>query len=344
MITPPFPCNVSQDDRRLLAYRLFSFARSINPAFHFRIALGTDWRAVDVPANQPTRERPLTTLAFFRTVSAPRGEIEVGVALLPREIAPGDCLDLQLAGGGEEVLHRRDFDGEGGRVSDLLSRRIVGGQVVISRRLALKDGKHLFLVHALSLEEHYPRFAEAFLMALSSFRLTKPGSWPLAESLKTFTRRDPGDFLLLYPESWELIEQDATDRQALTLTLVNRVGGEPAGLITFATVARAVELDPQSLAHRYVEGLRRGGVQLERLYLSPSPPIGGFEETWQAFGRAVRDQEAAEVQFVVGKRPDAWFLAGLLGPTRNTAPDVWAVNTRAFDIVLTYLQTPDLAA
>ena len=338
----PFPCEVSDDDARLRGYRIYSFTRNADSAFHFSVALARGWRAVDIAGSRSTGDRAMITLAFLRTPSTPRAEIEVSVARLPREIAAGDCLHLHLAGGGEEVLHRRDLDSEGGYVSDVLSRRLVGGEAVVSRWLAIKDGKHLFVVHARTLEEHYARFAEAFLMALASFRLTEPGSWPLAESLKTFTRRVPGDFLLFYPESWDLIEQDDSGPQALTLTLLNRVGGETAGMITFATVARTARLDAQSLADRYVDGLRRGGVRLEPLYVSPSPPIGSFAETWHAFGRAVRDERAVEVQFVIGKRPDAWFLAGLLGPTRNTAPGVWAVNTRAFDLVLTYLKTPDL--
>jgi hypothetical protein len=343
MITHPFPCDLP-DDRRLLSYRIHSFIRSADAAFHFDIALASDWRAVDVPADSPTRERPLATLAFFRTLSGARGEIEVDAALLPREIAPGDCLDMHLAACGEEVLHRRDVDGEGGRVSDVLSQRICSDGTIVSRWLAIKDGQHLFLLQARTAEDDYGRFAEAFLVAFAAFRVKHRGNWPFAESLKTFTRRDPGDFLLLFPESWELTERSDDQRQTLTLTLFNRVGRETAGLMTFATVARALELAPQTLANRYVEELMRCGVPLGRLSLVPSAPLAGFEEMWQAAARAEGDAGSAEVRLVVGKRPDAWFLIGLLGPTRSSAPGVWAVNNRAFDIVVRYLKTPDAAA
>jgi hypothetical protein len=55
-------------------------------------------------------------------------------------------------------------------------------------------------------EEDYPQVAEAFFLAVGTFSLLNPGDWPLAEALRTYSRPEPGDFLLYYPASWELVD------------------------------------------------------------------------------------------------------------------------------------------
>jgi hypothetical protein len=308
--------------------------------FHFDVLLPIDWRPVDVPSDPPTAERPLTTLALFRTLAEPRAEIEVVAALLSREIAPGDWLDCQLENRREEILHRHDTDTEGGVVSDVLSRLATPEGPLISRWLAIKDGKHLFVLQARVVDAHYNTFADVFFLAVAGFELLHQGRWPLAESLKTFSRRYPGDFLMMYPESWISAEDPHNTLAALTLNLHHRVDDSTFGQITVGVVSRAAEAEPQRLADKYVEQLKAHGVPIDVVRLSPAFATTGFEAAWEGVEGAAGPRGSAEIRVVVRSRPDAWFLFALLGPSRDTAAEIWAVNKRAFDIVLTYCRTP----
>jgi hypothetical protein len=313
-------------------------------AFHFDILLPIDWRPVDVPAEPPTAERPLTTLALFRTLANRRAEIEVIAALLTREIAPGDWLDCQLEHRREEILHRRDTDTDGGVVSDVLSRLATPEGLLISRCLAIKDGRHLFVLHARVMDAHYGAFADVFFMAVAGFELLHQGKWPLAESLKTFSQRYPGDFLMMYPESWMSAQDPQNTLAALTLNLRHQVDDKTFGQITVAVVSRAAETEPQRLADKYVEQLKVHGVPVDTMRLVPTLVTAGVEAAWQAVEDAAGPRGSAEIRLVVRQRPDAWYLFGLLGPSRDTAAEIWAVNKRAFEIVLTYWRTPSLPA
>jgi hypothetical protein len=341
MNTPhPFPVEMPfQHEEMTRDFWRCPCTRGPDPAFHFRITLPSTWRPVDVPADPPTQAKPVADIAFFRTLNDPRAEIAVSAVLLSREIAPSDWLDDLLTASGHEILDGRDTDTAGGLLPDVLTRRVAAGEPVISRWLAIKNGKHVFVLEARTGEAHYAEFANAFFMAVASFELIHPGGWPLAESLKTFTRRDPDDFLMLFPESWDITEDASSHANALVVQLRNRVNTTTIGTITFAVVACAVEKDAQSLANNYVDELQHGGVPLHALTLAPAPVMEGFEAAWTASGRAEGTGGAAEVQIVVGKRPHAWFLIGLLGPARETAAHAWAVNTRAFQILLDNLKT-----
>jgi hypothetical protein len=83
---------------------------------------------------------------------------------------------------------------------------------------------------------------------------------------------------------------------------------------------------------------------LEPMPLSPAPTIAAFEETWYASREFPQCAGVPEVRIVLGRRPDAWFLVSLIGPSRKTASAAWAVNKRAFSVVLEYLKTPELRA
>ena len=318
------------------------YTRCADPSFHFDILLPVDWRPVDVPPLPPTRDCPFTSLALFRTLAEPRAEIEIAAALLDREVAPGDWLDCYLESRGETLLYRYDTDTEGGVVSDLLGRSSTPEGPIISRWYAIKDGKHLLVLQGRVMEANYDFFADVFFAAIAGFELVHQGRWPLAEALKTFSRRYPGDFLMLYPESWVGGEDPHGTLSALTVNLRNQVDTTTIGQITVGVVARSAEADPQRLADTFVEQLRGHGVPIDAMRLSPTLAAAGFEAAWQTVERAVGPRGSAEIRLVIRQRPDAWFLFALLGPSRDTAAEIWAVNKRAFDIVLTYLRTPPL--
>jgi hypothetical protein len=336
-----FPTQVPFSGKELAErYWRWSQTRCRESSCHVSILLPNRWRPVDVPCEPPTPEHPMTGLSLARSLDEPRGEIEVGAVLLEREVAPADWLTNFLEAGGHAIVHSRRTESRGGDVADILTRTETPEGPVLSRWLAIKDHDRLFVLQARCLEGDYPPLADDFLIAVSGFDLLHPGDWPLAERLRSFTRREPGDFCLFYPESWQLAEDDGSNENARVFHINHAVEEAIVGKTTVAVVARDAEADPQKLADNYLGELERGGISVSRVPLAASGPVGGFEATWQSHMEAARGENAIEVRITVGQRPDAWFLLALFGPARPTAPDVWAVNRRAYEILLDWFRTP----
>jgi len=283
--------------------------------------------------------RTLRRIELFASRDEPYAEVEVVAAWFEREVAAADRLNIWLLCAGETIIERRDVDTIAGRIPDVLTRRRDRERTTISRWLAIKDGPRMFLLRATTSERHYPKFAEAFYVAVSSFRLLSPGRWPLAERLKTFSRALPDDFCLFYPESWNLREQPGNDADSLTLDLSHELDGYPAGRITFAVVRDAEGMSEASLIERYRQALQGAGLTLDGLTPQSAEPGTGFQEAWTAEAPATYHGSPVEARLVVRRRPSAWFVAGLLGPPRDVRPDIWAINKRALAIVTEHLRT-----
>jgi hypothetical protein len=317
--------------------------RCPDPAFHFSVMLPKTWNPLDTPVVPPAVGGPLVSLGVYRNATLVTAEVEVHACMLSREVAPAQWLDIYLNRLGVEVLARREVETEGGTVADILTRSPTGDEPVVTRWLAMKNHDHLFLLEGRALAPNYPSEAETIFLALTSVNLLNPVNWPLAERLLSFSRRFPGDFLLLYPESWELTEDPYNSEKVLQIKLVQRVEQVTVGTMVFATVAPATESDPQKIVDHFADDLRGGGMTLAALPLVPDAPRLGFEKTWMMTAPAKFGPVATEVRVWMGKRADAWFFLGLFGPARAADDESWAVNTRAFEVVLRYLKVGELA-
>ena len=339
--TPAFPTQ-ARLSKEQIAERYWRCLETGCPdkSCHVSLLLPRRWRPVDVPSTPPTPEQPMAALSLARSLDEPRGEIEIGAVLLEREVAPADWLANFLEASGHAIVESRRQWSRGGDVADVLTRCETPAGPGLARWLAIKDHNRLFVLQARCLEAHYAAHADDFLVAISSFAPIHPSRWPLAERLRSFTRRQPGDFCLFYPESWRLQQDPASSANVHVLHVISVVDGSVAGKMTLAAVARHAEDDPQKLADNYLAELERAGIHASRVPLAASQPVGGFEAAWQSHMEAARRDSTIEGRLTVGRRPDAWFLLALLGPSRQTAPDLWAVNKRAYEILLEWFRTP----
>lgn len=335
----PFPTRVPFSKERVEAeYVRHTATRCPNPDFHFSLVLPREWQPVDVPAAPPQPEAA-SELALFRPPGVGGVEIAVTGVLLDREVAPADWLDLLLEGTGHEVLRERRGPTPGGDVLDALSKWTADGATYLGRSFTLKDRDRLFLLEARTSEGDYGRYANDFLMAIAGFQLLNPSDWPLAERLRSFSRREPSDVLLLYPESWTCSEDPTGGADAMNVSFNNVVGDRSAGQVNVLAVELSLELSPQGVVDRYLEEVRSSGVPAGEVVLVPAQPVDGFVEAWEGETRAFVDGGEVEVRAFVGSRPDAWFLFAMLSPSRTTRADVWAINKRAFEVILQNVRT-----
>lgn len=313
-----------------------------DPRFRFSLRLPARWRPLGRSGESPTGRNPIACLARYAPVDEPGAEVVVTARLLAREVAPADVLQIELERSGEQILDLRPLDSPDGRSIDVLSRRRTGSGDLVLRRSAVKQANRMLILKAAATAESYDRWAERLAVIAAGLRFLQPGRWHCAEALGTLSRRRPSDFLLFYPESWRLEEPVAVSPGLLSACLVNKARDRTAGRMDLAVASRAALPGPHALADGYFASLCAAGFEGPGIRLTPSPAPAAFHLAWEGIGEAATADFRAEVRVRVGERPEAFFCFALLGPTRESAPDVWAVNRRALELAFDLVATPDV--
>jgi hypothetical protein len=334
-----FPTQIPSEYRIKDYYRLYLYQPDENPSVGFSMLIPRGWKVQKTCPARPDEGPPTQLLSIVTSPTNPGVEINVFVMHLDREVAPADMLMSQLLFQGETVLEKRTAPTHGGDDLDILSRAQSPEGGTVLRRLAVKDGKHLFIVRALAKEQDYEHFYLHFAVAVSSFNLLTPGIWPLAESLKSFSRPNPTDFVLFYPSSWQFVRDPDVTKTHLYAELVNQVKERPMGRLLITMMSRSFEPDRQRLVDTIVEQVKPVGLGEALGALQPVEPPVAFEAAWCSQDQG--GEPPVEGRLIVGQRPDAWLIFLLLSPPKETIPTAWAVNKRTLDIVTHFLRTPD---
>jgi hypothetical protein len=351
MNTSAFPIENPLDQHTLAhEFERLVETRCASQAWHFCMAVPRGFERVRVPADVPTTDAPQQLLARLVEPLRREAEIEVGGVLLDREVAPADWLRLRLEDLGETILHERELPSITGPALDVVSVSAGPGPKAVSRRLAFKDGNRLFVFEGRATADAYAEHAAEFLTAMQTLRPLHPSPWPLAETLSAFARGVPTEFALLYPDSWILTEDPEPSENVSSAQLHHLVHGERVGSITFASVRRTVEADPQHLAESYLDELRRVGLDVPPITLAREPdcavaarpglpPASPFDELWTG-GDPGALAGNVDLRVTVGIRADALYLFGQLGPSRRAAPRLWAIHKRAHALCIERMRFP----
>ena len=367
----PFPTSVSLSEAEMAArFWRCDHTLASDPQFHFSIVIPRTWRPVEQPAEVPSEDAYFTTLALFRDTSeGPMGEAEIYASQIDREMTGADWLQIFLDQREMEVLaSRRIPAAQAGDRLDVLTRRVVGGETIVSRWFVLKDGGDrrgvILFAEVRTTEANYRRVADDFLVVVGHLALMNPSGWPFAERLRTFTRGRPGDFLIHYPYSWTLSEIRADeDRSGISVAHIdNEVDGAPVGRITFICSGSAQ--GPQELLSAFTRSLTTRSMIPDLGELVEAPPFGGLERGWMTHGRGhqrvlpdgspgpldevpedlssdpnIDPDPKFDIRVFIGKRESTWYLVGLAGVTRSKLPAAGAINDRAFEIVIKMMKT-----
>jgi hypothetical protein len=327
------------------AYRTFDDTRFPNPELHFSVTVPSSWRVIDV--KDPVSTSKLNLIALYKSVGEePLAELEISFARFHHEISPNHWLEILLSSLNEQIIERKEHVTEGGICPDYLTSRETEEGPVISRWLALKDwaqegGANMILLQATTLAANYENLAESFLLAISSFKLLNPSTWPLAERLTTFTRRVPGDFLLAYPESWLIHEDPDNAADHLQFTLIKKLSDDITGKIFIAAVAKHKLQSPLEVITSFTAKYKQMDMPVEIGQITEAPLFGGMLKVWAAtvvitppVGNPVSNS------VLIGSRPDAWFYIELTTPSKEDNFMLWAINQRALEIITLYFKTP----
>ena len=145
----------------------------------------------------------------------------------------------------------------------------------------------------------------------------------------------PGLAVIL-PKSWQIRRDQYDNANVRSFQVTNQLNDRSIGTITVAGIARSAEPDPQGLVANYVRELQRNHVGIGNLPLDAVHAGGPFDAVWRGRVAALLHGQKLEVRVFVGQCQAAWFFAGSLGPARQTHAGAWAINKRAFEILVDY--------
>jgi hypothetical protein len=175
------------------AYKAWKHELASNPEHHFRILIPGNWKTLQTTvAPEPMDDKPLE-IAVFREpgewINDPEGavygEIVVEVFSLSGSVASGgmageaptDWLKRRLKSGNQtfRIQEERVYNSANGPAADMLVTSGDGEGTIISRMLAVRSKSNpdkIFVVVCSATEEGYSSVSEAFVTAITSFRLS----------------------------------------------------------------------------------------------------------------------------------------------------------------------------
>lgn len=155
------------------------------PAYHFYMQVPKEWKTLDVRLQKEPAKDALSDVAIFREPgdwmtdeSAPiKGEIAVNVMNVAGDKqTPAVWLQSVLKKnlkGDFSVLNKRVTPSANGETPDILIVYHNKNEELISRMMAFRSGDNMFIVTCSDTKEGYAKNAEAFNVAISTFKLAK---------------------------------------------------------------------------------------------------------------------------------------------------------------------------
>ena len=182
----PFPTAMPSGAVLDSQYQALKHDLSPLPQYRFRIQIPNDWKTLDTKIEKEPAKDALADVAVFRQpgvwmkdpTAAINGEVSVSVVNVSGStLSPADWLQkiLQKNVKGFVTLNKRSSPSAPGEVPDVLIKYTAGNDTIISRMMAFKSGNRMFVITGSDTAKEYPQNAEAFNVAISTFRLDSAG-------------------------------------------------------------------------------------------------------------------------------------------------------------------------
>ena len=321
------------------AYLDVTVKEGVFPSGAFSIALPQNWQIDrDQPNAIPDTDNPVVPLARFSpgtdaALGADDGvEIVVWAAVLAREIHGADWLHQWITSQGFKTIDARELPTKFGIMGDALATREKDGATTLHRLYVVKDGDLIFLIDGRvkatpGLDKQ--AFQEIVLMAMMRFRLLAASGQLYAEPFEALSLSGPsGGISLIAPQSWTRTDSDDAPVKGAAMVLSNSVGAAVVGSMVVALgadrddVTVIEEATLEKLRNQGYEVAAPGTVLIERSDENVSYQVLRYEGG---------DVVALSARMTLGEKPVSIIL---VTPSDKEAFEVWAVNRRAFDIVL----------
>ena len=190
----------------------------------------------------------------------------------------------------------------------------------------------LYRVDCTAAEVEYAALADLFLLALASFRLMEPTHRTVAEPTQSFRYVDPCPFLFQHPLSWSVVPEHLS-RDAVTLRLDNLSGDRCAGRLYVALAPIARSADARAALSDLVFRIAGARIVAQDIQESERPPIEGLDSPVETVVPVALGAHDLECRALLARGGKVQLGIAVLGPSRSSSPDWWAVNKRTYEIV-----------
>lgn len=322
-----------------VAYLDVAVKEGVFPSGAFSLALPLNWRSDrDQPDAIPDTDNPVVPLARFSpgTEDALGADAEVEIvvwaAALTREIHGADWLHQWITSQGFKTIDARELPTKFGIMGDALAVREVDGQTMLHRLYVIKDGDLIFLIDGRAKATpglDAKAFQEIVLMAMIRFRLLAASGQVYAEPFEALAMSGSGGAIaLIAPQSWTRSDSDDAPVGGAAMVLSNTVGAAVVGSIVVAfgndrdDVKVIEDATLEKFRNQGYAVTAPGRVLVERSAEGARYDVVRYEGS---------DFAVLSARMVIGEKPVSVIL---LTPSDLDAFEAWAVNRRAFDIVV----------
>lgn len=221
--------------------------------------------------------------------------------------------------------------------ADSVMNFLIEGHKFTARSTASIDGDRVFFLLNFALESVYEKYADIFGVCVVSFNIQNPSSKQSVENHVLYDLKQIVRFR--YPESWKYKEVTEAPQGKAGVDLFNYdPDGNVCGKIRVKTVdknvSQGVETQVKDTLDEYVEA----NVRSSRIIENANVEIGSYRFTSAmvtAYKGAIEGSEIEqEIWVCVIEDPEYFIVVSMLTPFRERLFYMWALNRRAFDIVL----------
>lgn len=293
----------------------------------------------DAPPGTVKQRGPFIALSHFERTGCPELQFTISYCELSREVGAAEWTQIEIERSGGRLIQQRDVYGPGGWVSDILSQTVIDDRRFVSRHMMVKDGSRLFWVEGIAPIRDYLDVAKDIFVSLQSFRLLQSERLNTAEPLEQFSLDVPFKTYFEHPSSWE-VQQEGAIQNGCSLSLktsdeelVHSIENWPAGEIGVTICRRGSDRTAAQIARGYAQGLQNRGIRIGGAPVLPIQPPLQFESAGLFLPSATYENTALDAPLIIFINSEVEISLSMVGPSRETSPEWWAINKRAFEIV-----------
>jgi len=319
-------------------FKMVSFIKDYPTEIQFQIAVPHDWGVVPVKPSIPDLENPITIMGRLKVNSSDKADIAVWSVFLPHEIHPADWLESWVNSQDYTVLDSRIAHTAFGLVSDLIATRTISSHPCLCRLTAIKDADRIILLVARVTTQHpdeFTPFQESFLMAVQTLKLLNPTKQKFAEAFDWVTFDLPSQIRFLMPHSWQPARMSDVPDGGTGTVFKNILQDVVLGSIF---VVSASQTFGKSID---IENILVSKVKNNDFVIKPNS-YKIISETMQRYDlkviisqqRLSKDNKNYVLTSARYEYYDESLVLMLLSPDKVTHFEAWAINRRAFEILV----------
>lgn len=298
------------------------------PETRFIIQLPENFQPEKLGNSDDLSKNHYINIATFAQVESPEVHIDISLRCLPQEVNLRDWIRVDAEKSVSQILQWRVInDG-----IDLLLHEVNNGNSFLSRRRLVQNGNYIFCITATSPEERYNQHFEKFFLILESFQALFPSTFVTNSEQANLEKDITNKISFKYPSNWNQEDTTKYDKQLL-FRFNNLSSGVSVGRMIVEFESMGGDDHELTMFQRYLGALKQTGIRLNGVPMLACKPKFGFDNAWIYDPLASYQGEKLVTISLVLRQGTTYVLIGLLSPAYDIAPEWWAINKRAFEIV-----------